>query len=160
VPSDTDDAVELLSSPPTNDDLDVLLEAAAPRQRSKLTIALVAALVFVVGFLAGSLSERVAVSLREAQAVSPGVDGEDAAVSNSGSGVDGRVLMLDDGVVYVELAGGGTVKVRVSDATIVGLSEPGDLADLVPGDAVIVQGEASADGTIDASSIQQSRPGP
>lgn len=160
VPGDTDEAVELLSSPPTNDDLDDLLEAAAPRRRSKLTIGLVAALIFVVGFFAGSMSEKIAVSVQEAQAASVEGGDEDSVVSITGPVVTGSVLMLDDGVVYVERADGGTVKVRVSEATIVGLSESGELADLVPGDGVIVHGETSADGTVDASSIQQSRPKP
>ncbi len=160
VPGDTDDAVELLSSPPTDEDLDDLLEAAAPRRRSKLTIALVAALIFVVGFLAGSLSEKIAVSIQEAQAASAEDGDEGTAVSNVGPAVTGSVLMLDDGVVYIERPDGGTVKVMVNEATIVGLSESGDLVDLVPGDGVIVHGEISADGTIEASSIQQSRPEP
>jgi hypothetical protein len=160
VPGDTDEAVELLSSPPTNEDLDDLLEAAAPRRRSKLTVALVAALIFVVGFFAGSMSEKIALSIQEAQAASAEAGDEGTAVSNAGPAVTGRVLMLDDGVVYVERDGGGTVKVRVSEATIVGVSEPGELTELVPGEGVIVHGEISADGSIDASSIQQSRPEP
>ena len=160
VPGETDEAVELLSSPPTDEDLDDLLEAAAPRRRSKLTIGLVAALIFVLGFFAGSMSEKIAVSIQEAQAASAETGDEGTAVSNTGPAVTGTVLMLDDGLIYIERADGGTVKVRLSETTIVGLSEPGELTDLVPGEGVIVHGEISADGTIDASSIQQSRPGP
>ena len=160
VPGETDEAVELLSSPPTDEDLDDLLEAAAPRRRSKLTIGLVAALIFVLGFFAGSMSEKIAVSIQEAQAASAEAGDESTAVSNTGPAVTGTVLMLDDGVIYIERADGGTVKVRLSETTIVGLSEPGELTDLVPGEGVIVHGEISADGTIDASSIQQSRPEP
>ena len=159
MPGDTD-AVELLSSPPTNDDLDDLLEAAAPRPRSKLTIALVAALVFVIGFLAGSVSEKLAVSMREAQsATASETDGDEAAL-DTGPAVVGRVLMLDETVVYVERPDGATVKVHVGDGTVVGLSKEGRVGDLAPGDAVIVHGETSDDGSIEAWSIQQSGPSP
>lgn len=153
------DAVELLSSPPTNDDLDDLLEAAAPRRRSKLTVGLLAGLIFVVGFLAGSVSEKVAVSIREAQLAAADEE-ETADTDEANSAVVGHVLMLDDGVVYVTRSDGGTVKVHVRDGTVVGVSEPGRIEDLAPGDAVIVRGELVGDGSIEASSIQQSSPGP
>lgn len=159
-PGDIDDAVELLSSPPTNDDLDDLLEATAPRRRSKVTIGLVIALIFVVGFFAGAMSEKIAVSIQERQAEVVENGDQNADVSDSRRTVSGRVLMLEDGAVYVERPDGATVKVRVSAVTIVGLSEAGEVADLMPGDGVIVRGEITPDGTIDASSIQQSRPAP
>ena len=159
MPDDTD-AVELLSSPPTNDDLDELLEAAAPRQRSKLTIVLVAALVFVIGFLAGSMSEKLAMSIREAQSTTADEPDRGEGAFDSGSAVVGRVLMVDEAVVYVERPDGATVKVHVSGGTSIGLSEAGRIADLAPGDVVIVDGVISEDGSVEASSIQQSRPGP
>lgn len=159
VPGDTD-AVEVLSSPPTDDDLDDLLEAAAPRRRSKLTIVLMAALIFVIGFLAGSLSEKLAVSIREAQPTAADETNGAPAAVQSGPAAVGHVVMLDDGVVYVERPDGATVKVNVSDGTVVGLSSQGRLEELSPGDAVIVQGDISPDGSIEASSIQQSQPGP
>ena len=159
IPDDVD-AVELLSSPPTDDDLDDLLEAAAPRRRSKLTIGLVAALIFVVGFLAGSVSEKVAVSIQEAQATTAEDTQGDPPAIDPGPAVAGRVLMLDETSIYVERPDGATVKVHVSQGTVVGLSEAGRIADLAPGDAVIVHGEVTEDGSVEASSIQQSPPGP
>ena len=158
-PGDTDDAVELLSSPPTNDDLDDLLEAAAPRRRSKLTIVLLAALIFLLGFLAGSIAEKIAVSIQEAQST----EADETVMDNgaeSNSALIGRVVMLDDDVVYVERSDGATVKVNINDATIIGLSNAGEIGDLVPGGEVIIHGETSADGTVEASSIQQTRPPP
>ena len=158
--TDDADAVELLSSPPTEDDLDDLLEAAAPRRRSKLTIGLVCALIFVIGFLAGSLSEKLAVSMDEIQQNPAETPGDGSADVGTDPAVVGHVMMLDDGVVYVERQDGATVKVWVSGGTIIGLSEAGRMEDLAPGDPVIVHGEISDDGTVEASSIQQSRPGP
>ena len=157
--NDTDGVVELLSTQPTNDDLDDLLEAAAPRRRSKLTIALVAALIFVIGFFAGSVSEKLSDSISEAQLDTVG-DVEETPAADAGPIVTGHVFMLDDGLVYVERSDGSTVKVHVSDGTLIGLSQPGHLTDLAPGDAVIVHGETAEDGSIEASRIQQSRPGP
>lgn len=160
VPGDTEAAVELLSTPPTTDDLDDLLEATAPRRRSKLTVALVVALVFVAGFLAGSLAEKLAASIGEAQSTTADEAEGTTAVADAGPAVTGHVLMLDEGVVYVEREDGATVKVRLSDGTVVGISESGQMEDLVPGDAVIVQGDILVDGTVDAVSIQQSHPRP
>lgn len=68
--------------------------------------------------------------------------------------------MIEDGVLYVERLDGATLKVRVSEATVVGRSEPGEMGDLSPGDTVIVVGQIAEDGSVDASSIQQSRPAP
>jgi hypothetical protein len=157
---DLADAVDVLSSPPTNDDLDDLLEAAAPRRRSKLTVVLVAALVFVIGFLAGSVSEKLAVSMQQAQQTTADGAEPTASTVDSDPTLVGHVLMVDDGVIYVERLDGASVKVRVSDGTVIGLSVPGRADELVPGDAVIIHGEIATDGTIDASSIQQSRPRP
>lgn len=159
LPGDTD-AVELLSSPPTTDDLDELLEAAAPRRRSKLTIGLAVALVFVVGFLAGSVSEKLAVSVQEAQSATHDSPEEDVATMDANPVAVGHVLMVDGGVLYVSRADGATLKVAVSDGTVVGLSEPARIDDLSPGDAVSVYGEIIEDGSVVASSIQQSHPGP
>ena len=157
-PRAVQDPTSRLDEAPTDDDLDDLLESAAPRRRSKLTTGLLAGLIFVVGFFLGSTAEKVVEAVQEAQAAAEG-DGADTTLPGSEQpALTGKIKVIEDGLIYVERADGAVVKVETEPTTLVGLSEVGDMGDLAPGDEIIVHGERSEDGTVTAARIQQSQP--
>jgi hypothetical protein len=154
------DASQHLDEPPTDDDLDDLLESAAPRRRSKLTTGLIGVLIFVFGFFLGSTAEKVVDAVQEAQAAE---EGEDPATTLPQAGLPiltGTIQVIEDGIIYVERADGAVVKVQTEATTLVGLSEASEVADLAPGDEIFVHGERAEDGTVAAKRIQQAQPPP
>ncbi len=74
-----------------------------------------------------------------------------------GSGATiGTVTLVDGKKIYVRTFTGSTVIVTTGDDTEIQVSKPGRAKDLKPGSTVIVQGEQGADGTVAATSVQQS----
>ncbi len=60
---------------------------------------------------------------------------------------------IDGDTIYVESADGQTIEVRTSADTDVQVTSEGSVDDLAEGETVVVQGDASDDGSIDASSV-------
>jgi hypothetical protein len=60
---------------------------------------------------------------------------------------------VDGTNVYVQDQQGNIVKVSTQPGMVVTVSKPGTVADLKPGDTVVVRGQAGADGTVAATSL-------
>ncbi len=159
-PHPVEDPGHRLGRAPEGDNLDELLEKAAPRRRSKLTTGLLAGLIFLIGFFLGSTAEKVFVAIQEAQAAAEAESAQPDLPETSAPTAMGTVRLIEDGVIYLERAEGGTVKVRIEATTIVGSSQSAQITDLRPGDELIVFGEKADDGTVTASRVQQSSPRP
>jgi hypothetical protein len=74
--------------------------------------------------------------------------------AGGGTGVTvGQVKLVDGTNLYVQDAQGNITKVSTSGSTSVTVSQAGTLAQLTPGETVVVQGTAGADGTVAATSV-------
>jgi hypothetical protein len=157
-PRPVEESTPRLDQAPTDDDLDDLLESAAPRRRSKLTTGLLAGLIFLIGFFLGSTAEKVVEAVQEAQAAAEGEGAETTSPDAELPALTGTIQVIEDGLIYVERADGVVVKVVTEPTTLVGLSEAAEMGDLAPGDEITVHGERTEDGTLTAVRIQQSQP--
>ncbi|PPK64879.1 hypothetical protein V5P93_006282 [Actinokineospora auranticolor] len=68
-------------------------------------------------------------------------------------GTAGTIDHVEGTTVYVKTQDGKVVKVSTSDSTVVDLVDVGKLADLAPGDTVVVQGQAGDDGSVTARTL-------
>ena len=68
----------------------------------------------------------------------------------------GTVSSVNGNTLYVTDSSGNTIKVSLSSSTKVTKSEKVGKASVNPGDAVVVQGVKSANGTITAGSVSDS----
>jgi hypothetical protein len=153
-PRALEDASQRLDEPPSDDDLDDLLESAAPRRRSKLTTGLFGVLIFLVGFFLGSSAEKVVDAVREQAAA--GSAGTETTLPQDGLPIlTGTIEVVEDGLIYVERADGAVVKVWTESTTLVGLSRAAEITDLAPGDQILVHGTRAEDGSVTATRIQQ-----
>jgi len=66
----------------------------------------------------------------------------------------GQVKLVDGANLYVQDTQGDIVKVVTPPGLAVAVSKPGTIADLKPGDTVIVLGDTNADGTVNATSVR------
>lgn len=60
---------------------------------------------------------------------------------------------VDGSTVTVKTMQGSEVTVSTSDSTTVGVTQPGKLSDLKPGQTVTVQGRTGSDGSVTAQAI-------
>lgn len=70
-----------------------------------------------------------------------------------GGGTFGTVKLVDGTNVYIQDTNGNVIKVTTTPEAAITVSKRGTAADLKPGDTVVVQGTADADGTIAATAI-------
>jgi len=166
---------EILESPPFEDDFQTALAAQAARGRpSKVTLALAAGLLLVVGMVIG-IRLHAAFGQRDGARVLQGVAanrnaGQGGAVPGTGwSGraggqvtqggagpvTFGTVTKVEGDKVYVRTMDGREVTVRTSDGTRIRVSKPGKVTDLAAGTTVVVAGSAGSDGTVNATSISE-----
>jgi hypothetical protein len=149
-----------------------------PRRRllTPLTVALAMALTAAGGFLAGVLIEkgqgpttgasgaggglasRLA-ALGRARApgseASGGARGAGAGQAAAGAGATaGQVAFIHGGTLYVTTLEGNTIKVTTSPASTVTRSVTGHVADIHPGETVLVTGTPGSGGSISAESIR------
>ena len=61
--------------------------------------------------------------------------------------------LIDGTNVYIQDNQGNAIKVTTAAGVVVNVSKVGTIADLKPGDTVIVQGTTDADGNVAATSI-------
>ncbi|GII65221.1 hypothetical protein Skr01_53060 [Sphaerisporangium krabiense] len=173
-----------LETSPFDGDLDAVL-AARPeaRRTSRLTLALAAGVILVLGMLLGiqahkawgSGGERGGTSFgavagqrgtnggtrsgfggqagQTGQAGQGGVPGQPGGQGQGGGFTVGTVKLVDGGKLYVQTAGGGLVVVTTTDGTKVQVSKAGKLKDLKPGSTVVVQGTQGEDGSVSATSV-------
>jgi hypothetical protein len=150
------------------DDLDEIL---LPRRRrfGLLTIILLVVLIGGLGVLGGVELQKVRTpaapaatsfaSRRAAFAGGGGGGGGGQSSTGQGGGAGGTfgtVKLVDGDTVYLTSQDGSIVKVRTSAAgTTITHSVTGKASDLQPGQDVIVQGSADADGTITATRVTE-----
>jgi hypothetical protein len=135
----------ILTTGPSTRELDS--ELAKPRRRRGLrsTMLLGVGVLLAAGFFGGLLVGR---STAPASATLQNLPG------NASDGFTaGTISRVDGDTIYVETADGETVEVRTSDHTDIQVTTEGTVADLAEGETVVVQGDASDDGSLDATSI-------
>ena len=168
-----DAAVPLVDIDEIEPDASLLSDLRKTRLTTPLTRVLLVLIVLSVGFLGGALVDRwqrpSSTSNNLASVISQfrnGRAGRGAAGGSGGSGATagggaaalfgggagggatiGTVKLVDGTNVYVQDTAGDDIKVTTSPSTQVTVSKPGKIADLTPGSTVIVQGQASSDGT-------------
>jgi hypothetical protein len=76
-----------------------------------------------------------------------------AGGAGGGGNTVGSVKLVDGGSVYIQTTAGDVIKVTPGAGASVLVSKAGTVADFKPGDTIIVQGTADADGNIAATSI-------
>ena len=79
-----------------------------------------------------------------------------AAFGGAGGATAGSVTEVDGNTIYVQEAGGNTVKVKLTSATKLTKSEPVSRKKIFPGDQVVVSCSTAAKGTVDATSVSDS----
>jgi hypothetical protein len=72
------------------------------------------------------------------------------------TGTVGSVTSVDGKTIYVKETGGNTVKVKLSGATKITKSEAVGRKKLYPGDQVSISGSSSSNGTVNATSVNDS----
>jgi hypothetical protein len=77
-------------------------------------------------------------------------------LGGAAGGTVGSVSSVSGNTIYVTETGGNTVKVKLSGATKISKSEGVSRKKLYPGDAVVVAGSASSNGTVHATSVTDS----
>lgn len=112
-------------------------DGGAPRRWwNRTTLALFGVALLVGGFLGGVHAEQ-----RRGTAPAPA------------AGAAGTVKHVDGNTLYLETETGATVTVRTNDSTTVNLTQPAALSRLLPGQEVVVQGIADAEGIVTATSL-------
>ena len=93
-----------------------------------------------------------------AAAGAQGAGGQGAGGQGTGATV-GTVKLVDGDAIYVTTSDGSIVKVKTTPgSTTITRSVSGAAADLQPGQTVVVQGAAGADGTVAATRVDRRRP--
>lgn len=153
------------------DDLPALLARRERARPNRVTYALMAALLIVVGFLGGAyVAQRT--GLGDGDAATPFAGMPDlstlpgagagfapgAGSAGAAVGTTGTVTLVDQENLYLTATDGTVVKVRVAADVPVTAQADITLSDLKPGDSVTVQGEADAEGVIDATSVSEGAP--
>jgi hypothetical protein len=151
----------------------------APRRRrwhlfNRKTAALGAAVACAAGFLAGVELEKSQATGIPTTPTAPTAGGAAAGAGAGGRGgfpfagrgagggnaSFGTISSVSGNTVYVTEASGNTVKVTLSPATKVTKSQSVTKSSLRPGDAVVIQGATSSNGTVSATSVSDSGTGP
>lgn len=148
------------------DDLAALLAKRERIRPNRLSYALLAGLVLVVGFIAGAAAaKQVGLSstarTQVASGLTPGASGSAVGSGSTSTGstasadqaISGTVTLVDGAKVYVTDAAGAVFTVTVpADAAVVA-AQPIALVDLVAGMAVEVRGQAGSNGSVTATSV-------
>ncbi len=152
------------------DDLATLLARREHARPNRVTWVLLTLVVLTVGFIGGAFVEkrngssgtslpgfaalRVAGGgpLAGAGGALPGGQGAAGALAGI---TTGTVKLVDGRNLYVTDAAGNTVKVVVPDTASVTSQLDASLTDLAAGTAVVIHGDAAADGTVTATSVSE-----
>jgi hypothetical protein len=143
-----------------------------PRSRTRLlrplTVILFAASLAGAGFLGGVVTEKhqvpsssSAATVRPVASTSGRPAGGGGAPSTGGPGaVAGQVSTVSGGTLYVTDSSGNTIKVTTSAASQITKTAAASVQSVHPGDTVVIQGAAGANGTIAATAVRDSGTGP
>jgi len=154
---------DVVAEPAVSGDLTEELNHVA-RPFGKPTLILAGILVLALAFAGGAWTHAAfgpsgSSSGRTASAAGPGSgSGQQGGFSGrngggGGRGTVGTVEKVDGSTVTVKTAQGTEVTVSTSDSTTVGVTQPGKLSDLKPGQTVTVQGRTGSDGSVTAQAI-------
>ncbi|MEV7549106.1 hypothetical protein AB0N89_05715 [Amycolatopsis sp. NPDC089917] len=158
MPSTEPTAEEIVAGPAVTGDLHgEMRRAARPFSRTTQVLAGLVALaaVFALGAWTHAAFGSASTPTPARQAAAPNGQGQGQARGANGRGTTGTIDRVGGTKVYVKNAQGGEITVSTTDATTIGVTQAGKLADLKPGSTVVVQGQAGDDGTVAARSITQ-----
>jgi hypothetical protein len=151
-------------------------EFLPPRPRGRLlrpaTVLLFAALLASAGFLLGVVLEKhqlpatasaTASGARSFAGTSASASGRTGAAGSGGApatgganAVVGQVSTVSGGTLYVTDSSGNTIKVTTSAASQITKTATASVHSVHPGDTVVIQGAAGANGTVAATAVRDS----
>lgn len=148
---------DLIAEPAVQGDLTAELNQVA-RPFGKPTLVLAGLLVLALAFAGGAWTHAAfGPSSSTSSPRSAPADGQQGAGfggrAGGGRGTIGTVEKVDGSTVTLKTGQGSEVKVSTSDSTTVGMTQPGKLSDLKPGQTVTVQGRTGSDGSVTAQAI-------
>ncbi|MCG3748986.1 DUF5666 domain-containing protein [Amycolatopsis sp. Poz14] len=149
---------DLIAEPAVQGDLTAELKQVA-RPFGKPTLVLAGLLVLALAFAGGAWTHAAfgsssgSSSARTAPAEGQQQGGGFGGRAGGGRGTVGTVEKVDGSTVTVKTVQGSEVTVSTSDSTTVGVTQPGKLSDLKPGQTVTVQGRTGTDGSVTAQAI-------
>lgn len=149
----------LIAEPAVQGDLDAELKQVA-RPFGKPTLVLAGLFVLALAFAGGAWTHAAfgpsssTSSARPATSPAAGQQGSGFGGRTAGGrGTVGTVEKVDGSTVTLKTVQGSEVTVSTSDSTTVGVTQPGKLSDLKPGQTVTVQGRTGSDGSVTAQAI-------
>ncbi|GAA1035009.1 MULTISPECIES: DUF5666 domain-containing protein [Amycolatopsis] len=154
---------DLIAEPAVEGDLTAELKQVA-RPFGKPTLVLAGLLVLALAFAGGAWTHAAfGPSSGSSSARTAAGPGTGAGSGQQGAGFGGRtaggrgtvgtVEKVDGSTVTLKTVQGSEVTVSTSDSTTVGVTQPGKLSDLKPGQTVTVQGRTGSDGSVTAQAI-------
>ncbi|MBB1153232.1 MULTISPECIES: DUF5666 domain-containing protein [Amycolatopsis] len=148
---------DLIAEPAVQGDLTAELKQVA-RPFGKPTLVLAGLLVLALAFAGGAWTHAAFGPSSSTSSARPAAaDGQQGPSfggrSAGGRGTVGTVEKVDGSTVTVKTMQGSEVTVSTSDSTTVGVTQPGKLSDLKPGQTVTVQGRTGSDGSVTAQAI-------
>jgi hypothetical protein len=171
---------ELLDSSPFKGDLDAELAPKQPKMKLPgLTLWLGAAVIAVVGFLAGTQADQAWGSKDNASNNNSTARGNQGAGQFPGGGyrqngqngqggqggqggfgggggfTAGTVVKVQGDTVFLKTADGKTIQVKTTGTTQIRLTKDGKAADLKAGSTVTVRGETGSDGSMTATAVTE-----
>ncbi|WP_409461577.1 DUF5666 domain-containing protein [Amycolatopsis sp. GA6-003] len=144
---------DLIAEPAVQGDLTAELKQVA-RPFGKPTLVLAGLLVLALAFAGGAWTHAAFGPSSTASTARPDpAAGQPGGRTAGGRGTVGTVEKVDGSTVTLKTAQGSEVTVSTSDKTTVGVTQPGKLSDLKPGQTVTVQGRTGSDGSVTAQAI-------
>ncbi|MGV9298949.1 DUF5666 domain-containing protein [Amycolatopsis sp. NPDC003676] len=154
---------DLIAEPAVQGDLTAELKQVA-RPFGKPTLVLAGLLVLALAFAGGAWTHAAfGPSSGSSSARTAAGPGTGSGSGQQGTGFGGRaaggrgtvgtVEKVDGSTVTLKTVQGSEVTVSTSDSTTVGVTQPGKLSDLKPGQTVTVQGRTGSDGSVAAQAI-------
>lgn len=164
---------DLLAIPPRADDLGTALAARPPRVKlPKVTVALAAAALVCAGFVGGVLVQKhlggsssstgrgnFAAFAGGRTGTGTGTGGGGGFFGRGGAGgagggaITGTVTVVSGNKLYVTAADGSVYTVTTSGSTVINVTKSGTLAQLKPGQTVVIAGSNDNSGDVTATSI-------
>jgi hypothetical protein len=144
--------------------MSIAIDTPAPRRPRRrlltpVTGALAAVIVAAGGFIGGVQVQK---GQDDAPAAGPGAGGFPSGMQGGGppgaagatdAAATGTVEYTRGSVLYVKTGDGNTIKVKVKSSGDVTRTASADARAVRPGDTVVVQGEADANGTVTATAV-------
>ena len=151
-----EDTMEQLAVEPPEEDMEWVYANARRRKLSWVTAVLALGAAAAIGFAVGVRVQKSQVTTTTAAAGSRrAAAGTGATTANPAAGAGrtiGTVKLIDGTNLYITDTSGNVVKVSTTGASFT-KTVSGAVTDVHPGDTVVVNGPAGADGTVAARSV-------